>query len=45
MSVKESGLYIPDDVKSFSQIDIQDKNAIIVGINKGPIKIINLEIE
>ena len=41
LSVQESGIYLPDDVKSLNAININGPS-IVVGINKGAMKIIDL---
>ena len=40
LGVIESGIYLPDDVKSLSEIKVGQENMILAGINKGPIKLL-----
>jgi hypothetical protein len=40
LATRKSGIYLPEDVKCLEQIKIGNEKAILVGINKGPIKLI-----
>ena len=38
--VLESGIYLPDDVKSLNEITVGKEKVILAGINKGPVKLL-----